>query len=200
MPGVDHDMNSRIPFRQALAILAKARRDSDVIVTNQGSSRVWPLIADHRLDFHFNPSTMGGAIPLALGLALAQPQRRVIVLSGDGSLLMSMGSLVTVVAAACSNLCVILMDNEIYDVTGRQKTAASELNIQFDEMARSIGFETVRSCSDAPSWESTVGPFLQSSGPTFCWLKVEPALPEDMMTVQEAMPSQLDRIRQPLIS
>jgi len=194
----DNQCNSRIPFRQALQTLVTARQDSDVIVTNQGSSRVWPLIENHCLDFHFNPSTMGGAISLALGIALAQPQRQVIVLSGDGSLLMNPGSLVSVIASRSQNLSVILLDNDLYDVTGGQKTAASDLDVRFDDIARSIGFSSVAAYRDAASWESSAGRFLQSTGPRFCWLKVDVALPDDMKNQQEAMGQQLTRIRNKL--
>ncbi len=189
---------SRIPFRQSLTTLAGARRDSDIVVTNMGSSRVWPLIENHPLDFHFNPSTMGGGIPLAMGIALAQPQRHVITLSGDGSLLMSMGSLVSVIAAECNNLSIILMDNGVYDVTGGQKTAASDSNVNFDDLARSIGFQNVAAFCDSESWQAGATKFLESDGAGFCWLRVEPAEPDDMKTRQEPMPLQLDRIRREL--
>lgn len=195
--GVDTP-GTQISVRESLTVLARARQDRDLILTSMGSSRVWPLIENHRLDFHFNPSTMGGAIPLAVGVALAQPQRSVIVLSGDGSLLMSLGALVTVVSAGCTNLSIILMDNGIYDVTGGQKTAAGDTNVRFDELARSIGFETVAAYDNAESWQDQATAFLQSGGPGFCWLKVKPARPEDMQTRQEPMKSQIDRIRQEL--
>ena len=195
--GVDTP-GTQISVRESLTVLASARQDRDLILTSMGSSRVWPLIENHRLDFHFNPSTMGGAIPLAVGVALAQPQRSVIVLSGDGSLLMSLGALVTVVSAGCTNLSIILMDNGIYDVTGGQKTAAGDTNVRFDELARSIGFETVAAYDNAESWQDQATAFLQSGGPGFCWLKVKPARPEDMQTRQEPMKSQIDRIRQEL--
>ncbi len=196
MPG--HENQSRIPTRSALSSIAQARQDSDLVLTNQGSARVWPLIASHQLDFHFNPSTMGGVIPLGLGLAIAQPHRKVIVLTGDGSLLMSLGSLVSAVAADCPNLSVILLDNRIYDVTGGQKTAATALNVKFDDMARSVGFATVESCADEKTWQSQAKSFLQQEGPSFCWLKVDPGLPDDMQTRQEPMPQQLERIRREL--
>ena len=197
---ISHDNTtcSPIPFRQSLATLANARRDEDIVITNMGSSRVWPLIEHHRLDFHFNPSTMGGAIPLAMGIALAQPKRTVIALSGDGSLLMSLGSLVSVVSARCTNLLIILMDNGVYDVTGGQKTAASDSNVRFDDIARSIGFKTVVAFQDSRSWHDQAVSFLQSGGPGFCWLKVEPARPEDMKTRQEPLRHQIDRVRREL--
>jgi len=189
---------SRIPFRDALQTLADARKNSDVVITNQGSARVWPLIATHPLDFHFNPSTMGGAIPLATGLALAQPERNVIVLSGDGSLLMSLGSLVSSVAARCRNLTVILLDNDRYDVTGGQDTAATDLNMRFDDMARAVGFESVSTYCDGPHWQRDVESVLQATGPRFSWLKVEAALPDDMKTPPEPMWKQQSRFHEAL--
>lgn len=197
MPPSTHSTPA-MSIRSALSTIADVRQDTDLVLTNQGSARVWPLLASHPLDFHFNPSTMGGVIPMALGLALAQPQRRVIALSGDGSLLMSLGSLVTVMSSGCTNLSVILLDNNIYDVTGGQNTAASHLDVRYDEMARSIGFPVVEACDDSAAWKQLAPDFLQQKGPSFCWLKVEPALPEDMKTSQEPMPSQLARIRREL--
>jgi hypothetical protein len=88
----------------ALQVLADLCTADQIVVTNQGAARIWPKLRSRALDFHYNPSTMGGAIPLALGLALAQPGREVVAVSGDGSLLMSLGSLVSVVSAGAANL------------------------------------------------------------------------------------------------
>ena len=196
MNTVEQNSQSRIPLRDALSALANARHKEGIVVTNQGSSRVWPLVAQHPLDFHFNPSTMGGAIPLGLGIALARPEREVIVLTGDGSLLMSLGSLVTVISVGCSNLSVILLDNSIYDVTGGQKTAASDLDIDYLALAQSVGFPTVAGFCDTESWNRGVEEFLLSRGPRWGWLRVDAALPDDMKTVQEPMQDQLARLLQ----
>src|SRR4029450_13535584 len=109
----------------ALQVLADLCAADQIVVTNQGSARIWPKLRSRALDFHYNPSTMGGAMPLGLGLALAQPRREVVVVSGDGSLLMSLGSLVTVVRAGATNFSIVLLDNGIYEVTGGQKTPAT---------------------------------------------------------------------------
>ena len=86
--------------KAALSVLVNLRTVSEVIITNQGSAREWPKLCEHALDFHFIPSAMGGAIPLGLGIAVAQPKRRVTIISGDGSLLMNLGCLVSVVASS----------------------------------------------------------------------------------------------------
>ena len=72
----------RMPLRAALEVLAGLRGRSDVVVTTMGAAREWPKLSRHPLDFHYIPSTMGGGIPLALGLALAQPHRRRLHHSG----------------------------------------------------------------------------------------------------------------------
>ena len=200
MPQIATDGQTPIAVRSALRSIAAARDDSGLVFTHQGSARVWPLVADHPLDFHFNPSTMGGVIPMALGMALAQPDRQVIALVGDGSLLMNLGSLVTATAAECRNLKVILLDNRRYEVTGGQHTVASRLEIRYDDLARSIGFRTADAYSDADTWQARAGDFLAQDGPSFCWLKVAPALPDDMQTVQEPMAQQLERIQKQLQS
>ena len=87
-----HDKsNNRMAVRDALGVLVRCRDDRTLVVTNQGAARVWPLLESHALDFHYNPSTMGGAVPFGLGLALAKPALHVVVVSGDGALSMRIG-------------------------------------------------------------------------------------------------------------
>ena len=70
--------------------------------------------------------SMGLAVPIALGVALAQPQRRVFALEGDGSILMQLGSLATVAARAQKNLAIVIMDNGTYQITGGQQTLTEQ--------------------------------------------------------------------------
>ena len=87
-----------MPLVAALEVLAGLRRD-EVVITTMGAAREWPRLSHHPLDFHYIPSAMGEAPALGLGLALAQPSREVIVLNGDGCMLMNLGALVTIVAS-----------------------------------------------------------------------------------------------------
>src|SRR6202049_1423483 len=80
--------------RQALEILAR-QRGGQIVITTMSAVAIWPELSTSPLDFHYIPSAMGHAPDLGLGLALAQPDRGVIVLNGDGCMLMSLGSLVT---------------------------------------------------------------------------------------------------------
>jgi sulfopyruvate decarboxylase subunit beta len=168
-----------MPVVDALQALADWCAVNQIVVTNQGSARIWPKIRSRALDFHYNPSTMGGAIPLALGLALAQPRREVVVLSGDGSLLMSLGSLVTAVSAGAPNLTVVLLDNGIYEVTGGQRTPAGA-SVGYCGLARAAGFPTALDFDQLDPWRAGVAEALRRPGPRFIRLVVLPA-PEDYL-------------------
>jgi thiamine pyrophosphate-dependent acetolactate synthase large subunit-like protein len=185
--------------RDALQVLANARPHDAIVVTNQGSARIWPLVAEHPLDFHYNPSTMGGAVPFALGLALASAPREIIVVSGDGALLMSLGSLVSVVAAGAANLTVVVLDNGIYDVTGGQKTPSAQTPIDFAAVARGIGFPTACAFNSVDMWRNDADRVLASPGPRFIALRVEAAQPADLATAVTPVPDQLVRLRQSLV-
>src|SRR5438067_12596816 len=109
--------------RQALEVLAKHRGER-IVVTTMTATGIWPQLSDSPLDFAYIPSAMGHAPSLGLGLALAQPERGVIVLNGDGCALMSLGNLVTM-AHHRANLFVLILDNGHYEVTGGQSHAGA---------------------------------------------------------------------------
>jgi len=173
------DIESKMPVESALQHLAQLRGDDQIVITNQSSARLWPRLSCHRLDFNYNPSTMGGAVPFALGLAIAQPDREVVVLSGDGSLLMSLGCLVTVVASGVANLSVVLLDNSVYEVTGGQKTPASESDVDFAGFARAAGFPNVSHFWNLGDFKCRAREVIAARGPRFLWLEVGPT-PRDV--------------------
>lgn len=164
--------DGRMSVELALRHLAQVRGEDRIVVTNQSSARLWPRLSNHRLDFNYNPSTMGGAIPFAVGLAMGQPAREVVVLSGDGSLLMSLGCLVSAVASGVKNLSVVLLDNGVYEVTGGQKTPASGSGVDFSGFARAAGFSNVSHFRDLCDLKSRFGEVLAEEGPRFLWLEV----------------------------
>ena len=175
--------NSRMTTSAVLQVIMDIRSDDDIIITNQGSSREWPKLCEHPLDFHFMPSAMGAAIPLGLGLAIARPEREVIVISGDGSLLMNLGCLVTVTGSGATNISIVLLDNGVYAVTGCQKTAATE-DVDYAGIARATGFGNVSQFIDFSDWQYRVADSLRMAGPRFIWLRVKPEhheLPRGML-------------------
>src|SRR5262245_9513956 len=187
-----------MPVVKALQVLIDLRQDDRIVVTNQASARIWPKLSRHRLDFHYNPSTMGGAIPLALGLAMAQPRRQVLVVSGDGALLMNLGSLVTVAASGVTNLTVVVLDNRLYEVTGGQKTPAANASVDLAGMARAAGFPSVEPYDTLADWQSRATKTLSLPGPRFISLRVDrtpseylhfptPPIAEQLAGLQQAL-------------
>jgi thiamine pyrophosphate-dependent acetolactate synthase large subunit-like protein len=137
-------------------------------------------LGTHPLDFIYAPSAMGEAPALGLGMALARPDRQVIVLNGDGCMLMNLGSLVTITAAAPANFVLIVCDNSVYEVTGRQWTAAAEgvrpsdSAVDFCRIARGCGFAAAHEFARIEEWQRGAPQLLAARGPTFVLLKVEP--------------------------
>jgi len=169
-------MSARMVAKEALVALHGARGDADIVITTMATSRDWMTLRKHPLDVVFVPSAMGHATSIGLGLALAQPDRRVIVCNGDGSMLMNLGSLVSIAGAAPTNLVVLLFDNGVYEVTGAQPTPASNA-VDFATIARGAGFPSVFSFDEMSAWRENVEAILAAAGPTFVWLRVA-ATPE----------------------
>ena len=146
-----------ISLAEALEVIHRQRREA-VVITTMGAAREWPQLEPHPKDFVYMPSSMGQGPPLGLGIAIAQPEQRVIVVNGDGCLLMNLGCLVTITAQAPKNFTLIIIDNGVYEVTGGQTTIANALrraddrSIDFQAMARASGFEHVYEFDDIESW------------------------------------------------
>src|SRR5687767_2540862 len=157
----------------AIAALHAARGADDVVITTMGAAREWMALGTQPLDFVFLPSSMGQATSLGLGIALARPDRRVIVANGDGSMLMNLGSLVTIASAAPPNLVVILLANGVYEVTGAQPipgaatSRAAAVNLDFGGMAMACGIPTVFRFSRLAEWRAALPDVLAAPGPVF---------------------------------
>lgn len=172
-----------MPLMNALRVLRGVRRDGDIVVAAMGAAREWMALGSHPLDWIFVPSSMGQATSLGLGMALARPDRRVIVLNGDGGMLMNLGSLVTITARAPANLVTLLFDNGVYEVTGAQPTPSTPAGragadtVDFAGLARASGFRSVYRFETLEAWAGQVGEVLEARGPTFAVLDVA-AMPE----------------------
>jgi thiamine pyrophosphate-dependent acetolactate synthase large subunit-like protein len=172
------DTTERMSQMEALRALHAARRADDVVITSMGAARDWMVLGAGPLDLPLVPSSMGTAPAIGLGIALAQPKRRVIVVNGDGAMLMSLGSLVTITAAAPANLTLILADNGVYEVTGAQPTPGSPgaradgASVDFLGMARACGFGAVFRYGGISCWAHDLERVLATQGPTFVLLNV----------------------------
>lgn len=162
----------------SLQVLKDLRTDRQVMLTTMGSAREWMKLGAHPLDFIYAPSAMGEAPVLGLGIALAQPEKQVIVCNGDGCMLMNLGCLVTITAEAPPNYVLIVFNNGVYEVTGAQPTAAAVTGprnrVDFAAAAKSCGFRSVYEFSQIDDWRKAACDVLAATGPTFVVLNVEP--------------------------
>ncbi len=150
--------------------------DDELLVSNIGfPSRELYGIKDRKETFYMSGS-MGMATPIGLGLSLALEKndidRKVVVIDGDGALLMNFGELVTIYAQDPKNFVITLIDNEAYGSTGSQQTYTSCVNLS--EIAKSIGFKEVISVDARKSVDGIdMQDVLSKEGPVFLHIKVE---------------------------
>ncbi len=109
---------------------------------------------------------MGGASSLGLGLALARPERRVVVFDGDGSLLMQLGSLATIAGARPRNLIHLLFKNGVYHTSGSQEIPGG-LTVDFVTMAKGAGYRTVLQIGELDEFKRRFPKMLTEEGPIF---------------------------------
>ena len=165
--------SKRMSYLDALAVLEHRRQD-EIVVTTMTCSRVWAYLSEHpELDVSFG-GCMGKASSLGRGLALGRPERRVWVLDGDGSLVMNLGSLVTIAQQAPANLLHVLLENGVYEVTGGQPVPGAGL-ADFATMARAAGYRSAYRFDTLAALEASLDEVLAAPGPTFVTLVVEEA-------------------------
>ena len=157
--------------RRAVASEILKDRGDALVVTGLGAP-TWDAAAagDHALNF-YTWAGMGGAAMVGLGLALAQPKRRVIVITGDGEILMGLGSLATIGVQRPRNLAIVVLDNEHYGETGMQETHTRH-GVDLAGMAMAAGFsstKTIRTRAELKEWAPRI---REDEGPLFAVIKV----------------------------
>jgi thiamine pyrophosphate-dependent acetolactate synthase large subunit-like protein len=185
------------PFthREALEVVA-AQRGQRLVLTTMGSISIWKELSDTPFDLFYIPSAMGQGPDLGLGLALAHPERGVIVVNGDGSMLMNLGSLVTL-AHHPAPIYLLIVDNGLYEVTGGQRTAGTG-NADFAALARGAGISRVHTFASADTWRQGAAEALSGSGPVVVVLRVQGRLGEKTPTPPRPMAEQIARLKQAL--
>jgi thiamine pyrophosphate-dependent acetolactate synthase large subunit-like protein len=178
--------------REALEVLAR-RRGRHIVITTHGSVDLWAALSDTPLDFAYLPVAMGQAPGLGLGLALAQGRHGVVVVTGDGSVLMNLGCLVTL-ASHPADLFLLIVDNGVYEVTGGQPTAGGGL-VDFAALARAAGVRRVYSFEAAEGWSAGAAEALSGPGPVVVWLKVAARPSQRPPTFARPMGEQIARLR-----
>jgi thiamine pyrophosphate-dependent acetolactate synthase large subunit-like protein len=164
------DRQVKLSRREAVARLLKDRGNS-LVITGLGSPTYDVAAAgDQALNFYLW-GAMGSAATVGLGLALAQPQRRVLVVTGDGEMLMGLGALATIAVKQPANLAIAVIDNERYGETGMQASHTG-MGVDLAEIARAAGFSQAATVRTMGELESAVPAFYTAEGPVLIVLKV----------------------------
>jgi len=153
-------------------LLAGKLKSEEAVIGGIGNSNFDLWASGQRPQNFYMLGSMGLATPIALGVAIAQPQRKVFALDGDGSILMQLGALGTVAAEAAKNLAIIIWDNGLYQITGSQKTLTSS-GTDLVAMARGAGIVQSYWAFDEAHFESLVDRTLSEDGPWFIGARVD---------------------------
>jgi thiamine pyrophosphate-dependent acetolactate synthase large subunit-like protein len=160
---------SKLDRRAVIKTLMEPRGDA-LLVTGLGSSCYDAGTLDHPSNFYLWGG-MGGAAMIGVGLAMAQPKRRVLVVTGDGEMLMGLGSLATIAAEKVKNLSIVVIDNELYSETGMQPTHTAR-GVDLAGMAAAAGFAVTGTVSNDAELKTWVPKVYDAPGPLFLDIKV----------------------------
>jgi thiamine pyrophosphate-dependent acetolactate synthase large subunit-like protein len=162
--------NPTLDRRKVAAEILKQRGDA-LVVTGLGAP-TWDVAAagDNPLNF-YAWGGMGSAAMIGLGLALAQPKRRVLVITGDGELLMGLGSLATIGVQQPRNLAVVVLDNEHYGETGMQQTH-TRFGVDLAGVAKATGFRAYGTVDGTAQLKTWIPRLYKQPGPLFVNIKV----------------------------
>jgi thiamine pyrophosphate-dependent acetolactate synthase large subunit-like protein len=152
-------------------LVAKLKHD-EAVVAGIGNTN-WDLYgAGHRPQNFYMLGSMGLACPIALGVALAQPERGVIALEGDGSILMALGCLATIATVAPRNLTIVIMDNGLYQITGKQATATGS-NTDIVAVAKGVGLANSEWVRDDAHFDALIDRRFDDGGPVLLAVKID---------------------------
>jgi thiamine pyrophosphate-dependent acetolactate synthase large subunit-like protein len=160
------------PLRRRTIVPELLKDRGDMLVVAGLGSTAWDITAagDHDLSFPLW-GAMGGAVSIGIGLAIAQPKHRVLVITGDGEMLMGMGSLATAARLDLVNLSICVLDNEHYAETGMQTTHTS-LGTNLAAIASGCGFENAVTVSSENELADVLPRLRKGPGMQFASIKV----------------------------
>ena len=158
-------------------MVAKLHND-EAVIGGIGYTNFDLWAAGQRPQNFYMLGSMGLAAPIALGVAIAQPQRRVIALEGDGSILMQLGALTTIATRAQKNLTVVIMDNGAYQITGGQTTATGA-GTDLVAMSRGAGIAQSLWAADESHFEELIERAISEDGPWLIGCRIDNQKPVD---------------------
>lgn len=166
-----HTENNRLDSAEVVRLISKLAGSALVIATTGYTSRELFGIEDRPDNFYMQGS-MGHACSIGLGTALARPDRKVVVLDGDGAVLMHMGALSAIGSQRPANLVHIVLDNGIHESTGGQPTTSATTRLE--EVATASGYRSGRRCRTLTEVHDAVATAMTSPGPHMCVIPTRP--------------------------
>jgi thiamine pyrophosphate-dependent acetolactate synthase large subunit-like protein len=162
-------------MHMADVLRAFAEHRGDAIVVPGRGGRYWAQISETALDLPLGDPAMGGHAGFALGIALAQPNRRVVLFDSEGDVLMSLGMLPTIAEQAPANFYHFVLDNECYATTGGQPVPNAK-NVAYDLLARGAGYPQTYSFTELDAFRRELPGVLAAKGPVLVAAKVQPEI------------------------
>ena len=162
-------------MHMADVVRAFAEHRGDAIVIPGRSGRYWAQISESAFDLPLGDPAMGGHAGFALGVALAQPNRRVVLFDSEGDVLMSLGMLATIAEQAPANFYHFVLDNEVYATTGGQPVPNAK-NVAYDVIARGAGYPRAHAFTELDAFRRELPGVLAAKGPIFVTAKVLPEI------------------------
>jgi thiamine pyrophosphate-dependent acetolactate synthase large subunit-like protein len=163
-----------IPTAELLKVFQQYRGDAIVIPGRGG--RHWVQLSTHpSRDVPLGDPAMGGHASFALGLALAQPQKKVVLFDSEGDVLMGLGALATIAEQAPPNFYHFMLDNECYATTGGQPVPNAQ-GIAYEAVARGLGYPRAFAFTTLEDFSNNIKAILDEPGPVFVALKVDPEI------------------------
>ena len=165
--------NTKVMNRFDLTSRLVARlKNEEAVVGGIGNTNFDLWAAGHRPQNFYMLGSMGLSFPIALGVALAQPNRRVFALEGDGSLLMQLGCLSTIATLKPKNLTMVVMDNGVYQITGAQPTPAAAAT-DLIAVAAGCGLTHSTWAADEEDFERLIDQSLTASEPMLIGVRID---------------------------
>ena len=154
-------------FQEILPLI----KDEPVVHANGFICRESFALKDREANFYMIGS-MGLASSIGLGIAMCKPGKKVIIIDGDGNVLMSLGTLAMIAAEAPENLIHVVIDNEVYESTGSQRSLSGK--IKLEQVAKSSGYKNIFRVDKKEEIKEAFLKLKEMTGPNFLLIKVEP--------------------------
>ncbi len=169
----DNRPDARLTRQQTIGAVVSSLKNDEVVVSTTGKiSRELYFQKERSQPAFYTIGSMGCASSVAMGIALSKPDRKVVVLDGDGALLMKMGALATIGHYKPENLIHVVLDNGCYDSTGAQATVIDTVNI--DKVAENCGYRLCMKADTEQEISSAIDELSDQPGPSLLWIKTSP--------------------------